>query len=148
MTHTDAIPAREQISPAAPLHIYYDSCVDGEKTPQVIEPSTAVLGIGGILLDFWRSGLNGHIDDITSDGFRLTIIDRYGLAEILVRTDAKMKTFTITGDPTGPRSLSVLRETLVWIAVGVREERAVASLKKTTARDSMISRLTRRLPHQ
>ncbi len=148
MTHTDAITTREQTSPAAPLHIYYNSCIDGEKTPRVIEPSTAAVGIGGILLDFWRSGLNGHIDDITSDGFRLTVIDRYGLAEILVRTDAEAKTFTIPGDPTGPRSLSVLRETLIWIAIGVREEREAASSRTSTPRDSMMSRLTRRLPHQ
>ena len=148
MTHTEAITTRKETSPDASLHIYYDNCIDGEKTAMVIEPCTSAVGIGGILLDFWRSGLNGHIDDFSSDGFRLTVIDRYGLAEILVRTDAKAKTFTIAGDPTGPRSLSVLRETLIWIAVGVREEREAASSRTSTPRDSTMSRLTRRLPHQ
>ena len=139
MKHSDAIYSREETSPDGSLHICYNYA-DGEKTPTLIQPCVTVVANGEVLLDLWCGILNGHIDDFNDHGFRLTVTDGYAMKAILVRVEVKSRTFILPDDPTRPKSLTTLDETLIGIALRAREERAAAS-SSAPSHPSIISRL-------
>lgn len=140
MKHPGAVFSREETSPDGSWLITYNYS-EGEKSPTIIEPCVTVIATGEILFDFWRIRLNGHLDEFDAAGFRLTVSDNYQVATVRVRVDARIKTFTLADESTGPRPLSTLRDTLFWKIDRLREEREDGSSLLPKSPSNLLSRL-------
>lgn len=114
MKHGDAVYTREETSPDGTLNICYNH-QEGEKSPTIVEPSVTVVATGEVIIDFWRTRLNGHLDDFRDNAFRLRVSDNYNRKEIVVQVDVASTSFTIDNSTDEPRPLSLLNDTLYWI---------------------------------
>lgn len=140
MKHPDAIFSREETSPDGSLRICYIT-FEGEKSPAIVEPCVTMIATGEVLFDFWGSRLKGHLDGFDASGFRLTVSDNYNVVTLAVRVDIGARSFTIAADPTAPRPLSAIRDTLFWSIDGLKTAREEGAPPHLEAQASSISRL-------
>jgi hypothetical protein len=116
-----AVFSREEKSPDGAWLIQY-AYVDGERSPQIVEPRVTELATGRVVLDFWRGCLSGQVGPFTVDGFHLRVSDPYGPATIEVTVDTRTETFLIPGEAIGPRRLADLGEALTPMVERARRE--------------------------
>lgn len=99
--------AREQLSPNGKWRVAYLQ-VDGEKSPLIVEPRITEVATGRVLIDMWRSSLDGSVHAFHELGFELTVRDPYGPTVVQASVDAAGHSFVIMGSAGGPRPLSEL----------------------------------------
>jgi hypothetical protein len=102
---TDSLPpyhgvyAREEVSPDGVWRVAYVH-VDGERSPTIIEPRVTHVPSGRVVVDMWRSSLHGGVDELTHDGFRLTVRDPYGVTVIVAKIDLTAGQFVLADSAT------------------------------------------------
>lgn len=134
MKREDFIYSTEHTSPDGVWLVEY-GYVDGERSPQFIEPRVTELATGRVFIDFWRSCLDGSIL-FTPNGFQLTVRDPYGPTTVSVSIDSKAETFVVAGEASTRRPLRELNEVVGNIVVRARQE-----LQSKLARPEPISSL-------
>ena len=139
MKHDDAIYSREEVSPDGSLHICYNY-MEGEKSPTIVEPCVTLVATGEVILDFWRTRLNGYLSEFKANGFQLKVSDNYDLTTVLLRIDVPSRTFVQVNDSAPARPLAVLSETVFWMVEHARTVRS-ASSPPAPSRPSLLSRL-------
>ena len=98
----------EDASPDRTLRILY-GYVDGPHAPLITEPRILHASTGEVLVDFWRSGIDGHVDAFTTSGFRLTARDPFSSETITATVDLNLRSFLLDGDGGQRRPLPTLR---------------------------------------
>ncbi|HRE80208.1 MAG TPA: hypothetical protein PLN52_04125 [Opitutaceae bacterium] len=90
------------------LRILY-GYVDGLQAKLITEPRIVHSTTGEILVDFWRSGIDGHIDAFTPSSFRLTARDPVSSESVTAVIDLNLRSFLLDGDGGQRRPLPTLR---------------------------------------
>lgn len=116
----DSVYCQKETSPDGKFLVAY-TFVDGEKTPLINEPRVRLAATGEILVDLWKGYLTGSVYGFTADGFQLKVTDHHGPGEVVAFVDEPSRTFRLEGDPTPPRPLAALPETVYSIIHRARE---------------------------
>lgn len=98
----------EDASPDRSLRILY-GYVDGPHAPLITEPRILSATTGEVLVDFWRSGIDGHVDAFSANGFRLTARDPFSSQTMTAWIDLNLRSFVLDGDGGQRRPLPTLR---------------------------------------
>jgi hypothetical protein len=115
--------------------------VDDERSPTIIEPRVTHLPSGRVVLDMWRSGLHGSIDELSPDGFRLTLRDPYGSAAIVAKIDLTRGQFVLAGESSAhplAQLDATLSSTIAKASAGQRAQRQSAAPPPTGSRKTLV----------
>lgn len=108
---THSVYSRDQTSPDGTLHIRY-AYVDGERSPQIVEPRITLTATGEVILDLWRGCIDGSVDGFSPGGFRLTLRDPYGPTILVAIVDLASRRFAIEGEPGATYALASVSEVM------------------------------------
>jgi len=103
----NSIYSREEISPDGVWRVVYDY-MDGERSPLIVSPRVSHVVTGHVVLDMWRSCLDGTVSGFTASGFRLTVRDPYGPSVLKTIVDTETETFAVEGEPARRYAVSEL----------------------------------------
>jgi hypothetical protein len=113
--------SREERSPDGRWRIVYDY-MDGERTPLIVSPRVIEISTGKIIIDLWRSCLDGSVHSFTPAGFSIRVQDPFGPAQLQVTVDTAASTFTVVDLALPPRPLAAMEKTLHAITEAKRHE--------------------------
>ena len=80
--------------------------MDGEKSPLIISPRVMDAATSRVVIDLWRSCLDGTVIEFSPPGFRVEVRDPFGSMHVTASVDAHASTFVLDGNTLPPRPLS------------------------------------------
>jgi hypothetical protein len=138
---------KEEVSPDGVWRVAYDY-MDGEKSPLIVSPRVIEITTGRIVIDLWRSSLDGTVENFSPGGFHVTVRDPFYPKEIGATIDATTGTFTLHEGPAEAHPLAefdrVLRNLIDQARVDYRDQ-VRRSAPPPAPVESLWSRLRRRI---